>query len=138
MTNEFICNGLENLPEIAAELLKKFRDKRIFAFYGGMGAGKTTLIKEICKQMGIKDNVTSPSFGIINCYKGNSEEVFHFDFYRIKDIKEVYDIGYEEYFYGIGHCFIEWPELIEQLLPEDTVRVIIENSTQDNIRKVIF
>ncbi len=138
MNEVYECQGVDELRNIAEILLKKHYDKRIFALYGGMGVGKTSFIKEIVKLMGIDDYVTSPSFGVINCYKGNGKEVFHFDFYRIKNIREVYDIGYEEYFYGNGYCFIEWPDIVEQLLPEDTVKVIIENDQQVNFRKFIF
>jgi tRNA threonylcarbamoyladenosine biosynthesis protein TsaE len=101
-----------------------------------MGAGKTTLIKELCHHLGATDIVQSPSFTIVNEYKTTrGESIFHFDFYRIKKLEEVMDIGYEEYFYSGDYCFIEWPELIEQLLPNDVVRVSING---DNERVIEF
>ena len=101
-------------------------ERKVFAFYGKMGAGKTTFIKAICEALGVEDVVTSPTFAIVNEYKAPSGSVYHFDFYRIKNLREAYDIGCEEYFYSGQPCFIEWPELIEELLPEDAVRVNIE------------
>ena len=100
------------------------------AFYGSMGAGKTTFIKAICDVLGVTDTVNSPTFAIVNEYlAANGESVYHFDFYRIKKIEEAYDFGYEDYFYSGNLCLIEWPELIEELLPEETVRVKIEETT---------
>ena len=114
------------MPQAAGEIIKTFADDRIFAFYGSMGAGKTTFIKAICHELGVNDIVQSPSFSIINEYKTTSgESIFHFDFYRIKKLEEVFDIGYEDYVYSGCYCFIEWPELIESLLPEETVRIRI-------------
>ncbi len=119
--------SLSNINEAAAEFLKKLGDKRIVAFYGSMGAGKTTFIKAICDVLGVTDTVNSPTFAIVNEYLAASgDSVYHFDFYRIKKIEEAYDFGYEDYFYSGNLCLIEWPELIEELLPEDTVRVKIE------------
>lgn len=119
-------NSTSQLPKVAEQLLAAFPDDRFFAFFGAMGVGKTTLIKEMCAQLGVQDNVCSPTFAIINEYKechGNS--VYHFDFYRIKSVQEAYDIGYEEYFYSGDYCFTEWTEKIEELLPECHVRVEI-------------
>lgn len=122
------------LPDIARKLLTSYPDKRIFAFYGEIGAGKTTFIKAICRELGVEDEALSPSFAIINEYHTTQEEpVYHFDFFRIKKLEEVYDIGYEEYFYSGNFCFIEWPELIDELLPEETVKVTIKGSTQRTI-----
>ena len=108
---------------------------RVFAFYGKMGAGKTTFIKALCAELGVNDEVTSPTFAIVNEYGQN---VFHFDFYRIKRLEEVYDLGYEDYFYRKDAlCLIEWPELIEELLPDDTLRVEISEEA-DGTRKLII
>ncbi|MBQ1651011.1 MAG: tRNA (adenosine(37)-N6)-threonylcarbamoyltransferase complex ATPase subunit type 1 TsaE, partial [Paludibacteraceae bacterium] len=121
---------LENIDKAASEFLKELGDRKIVAFYGSMGAGKTTFIKAICDVLGVTDTVNSPTFAIVNEYlAANSERVYHFDFYRIKKIEEAYDFGYEDYFYSGNLCLIEWPELIEELLPEDTVRVKIEETT---------
>ena len=115
------------LADAAQEFIAQMGESRIFAFYGTMGAGKTTFVKALCKAMGVTDTVNSPTFAIVNEYDTPSgRPIYHFDFYRIKRLAEVYDMGYEDYFYGCGLCFIEWPELIEELLPEDTVRVNIE------------
>jgi len=122
-----------DLLPVAKQLIAANPSGRIFAFYGPMGAGKTTFIKAICKELGVADIVQSPSFSIINEYitkEGGS--VYHFDFYRIKKLEEVYDIGYEDYLFSGSFCFIEWPELIEPLLPENTIRVRIKG-TADRI-----
>lgn len=117
----------KELHWIAKDLLKKFPDSRIFAFYGNMGAGKTTLIQAACHALGSKDYVTSPSFALINEYKsGQNIKIFHFDFYRIKSLTEAFDIGYEDYFFSGHYCFIEWPGKIESLLPPDTIRINLE------------
>ena len=118
------------LPAVAQNLLETFGEERFFAFFGKMGVGKTTLIKELCAALGVEDNVCSPTFAIVNEYSrplntGN-EPVYHFDFYRLKSLAEAYDIGYEEYFYSGCFCFTEWTEKIEELLPERYVRVDIE------------
>jgi tRNA threonylcarbamoyladenosine biosynthesis protein TsaE len=118
--------SLSEINHIAARFIQAHPADRIFAFYGGMGAGKTTFIKALCEEMQVLDYVTSPSFSLINEYKTeNSGTIFHFDFYRIKSLREVYDIGYEDYFYSSDYCFIEWPELIEPLLPSIAVKVWI-------------
>jgi tRNA threonylcarbamoyladenosine biosynthesis protein TsaE len=115
----------ELLPA-AKQLLAAHPAGRVFAFYGSMGAGKTTFIKAICHELGVADIVQSPTFSIINEYKTvEGDSVFHVDFYRIKKLEEVYDIGYEDYIYSGSYCFLEWPELIESLLPEDAIRVRI-------------
>ncbi|MDP4282638.1 MAG: tRNA (adenosine(37)-N6)-threonylcarbamoyltransferase complex ATPase subunit type 1 TsaE [Bacteroidota bacterium] len=115
------------LEKAARDLMAAYPDARVFAFYGKMGVGKTTFIRSICRLLGAEDIVQSPSFAIINEYlteKGDS--LYHFDFYRIRKLEEVYDLGYEDYFYSGKYCFIEWPELIESLLPSDVVRIMME------------
>ena len=120
---ERVLDNLEQLPRLASDLLEEFREERFFAFFGKMGVGKTTLIKALCDQLGVKEVVCSPTFAIINEYtSGEGEPVYHFDFYRLKSAEEAYDIGYEEYFYSGMYCFTEWTEKIEQLLPEHYVR----------------
>ena len=115
------------LPEVARKLIETFPDDRFFAFFGKMGVGKTTLIKEICAALGVRENVCSPTFAIVNEYSTEEgEPVYHFDFYRMKSVAEAYDIGYEEYFYSGCYCFTEWTEKVEELLPERYVRVDIE------------
>ena len=120
-------DNIEELPEVARNLLSTFGEERFFAFFGKMGVGKTTLIKELCLCLGVEDNVCSPTFAIVNEYSDREgEPVYHFDFYRLKNLAEAYDIGYEEYFYSGYYCFTEWTEKIEELLPERYVRVEIE------------
>ena len=114
--------GGESLNAIAKEFLEAIGDHRVIAFYGQMGAGKTTFIRALCQALGVVEPVTSPTFAIVNEYEG---PIFHFDFYRIRRLEEAYDIGFEDYLYSGHLCLIEWPELIEELLPDDTVRVHI-------------
>lgn len=117
----------EALPAAAKEFVAAMGEHKVFAFYGKMGAGKTTFIRAICHELGVTEEVTSPSFAIVNEYRSDTtgQSIYHFDFYRIKRIEEVYDLGYEDYFYGGGLNFLEWPELIEDLLPSDAVKVKI-------------
>ena len=121
-------NTLEEIEDAARQFVEAMGDNTVFAFYGKMGAGKTTFIKEVCKLLGVTDNITSPTFAIVNEYRSDiaGELIYHFDFYRIKKLEEVYDLGYEDYFYSGAVCFIEWPELIEELLPGNTIKVTIE------------
>lgn len=132
-------NNLDNINEAAQIFTDNMGNGRVFAFYGKMGTGKTTFIKAVCRCLGVNDVITSPTFAIVNEYTSETtgETIYHFDFYRIKKLDEVYDMGYEEYFYGGAPCFIEWPELIESLLPENTVKVTIEENP-DGTRTVSF
>jgi len=119
--------NLTALNTVAKNLINQFPEHRIFAFYGKMGAGKTTFIQSVCKVLGSDDNVTSPTFALINEYKTkNLLSIFHFDFYRINHIEEAFDLGYEDYLYSGSYCLIEWPEMIESLLPANIVKVKIE------------
>ena len=131
--------SLDLIHKAAQEFIKNMGTKKIYAFYGNMGAGKTTFIKAICQELGVEDIITSPTFSLVNEYTSNklNEPIYHFDFYRIKKIEEVYDMGYEDYFYSGHLCFLEWPELIEDLLPEDAVKVKI-NVNADDTRTVKF
>jgi len=124
---EIKIESLEDITSAAQKFVDEMGEKRVFAFYGKMGAGKTTFIKAVCEALGVTDVVTSPTFAIVNEYADAAgRPVYHFDFYRIKNLREAYDMGCEEYFYSGNPCFIEWPELIDGLLPEDTVSVTIE------------
>lgn len=117
---------LEQYATAAQQFIDAMQGHHVFAFYGKMGTGKTTFIKSICEAMGVEDCINSPTFAIVNEYmSGENDTIYHFDFYRIKSIAEVYNMGYEEYLYSDAYSFIEWPELIEELLPEDTVKVYI-------------
>jgi tRNA threonylcarbamoyladenosine biosynthesis protein TsaE len=137
---EIKIESLDNIRAAAHEFIQNMGDAHVFAFYGKMGAGKTTFVKAICEELGVKDVITSPTFAIINEYTSSTQggtPIFHFDFYRIKKLEEVYDMGYEDYFYCGALCFIEWPELIEELLPDDAVRVSITEQS-DGSRLVTF
>ena len=129
---EIRIKDLEHIREAAREFINQIGDHRVFAFYGKMGAGKTTFVKAICEELGVEDVITSPTFAIINEYSLSEGRLYHFDFYRIKKLEEVYDMGYEDYFYSGALCFIEWPELIEEVLPDDAVRVHIEVQPDDS------
>lgn len=133
--NIYIAGKPEDLEEIAEKLLSKYPDARIFAFFGIMGVGKTTFIQALARKLGVVETASSPSYAIVNHYltsKGDS--IYHFDFYRINKLEEVYDLGYEHYFFSGNHCFIEWPEKLEALLPDNSVRVTM---TLDGERRVI-
>ena len=127
-------SDISEIPQAARRFLAEMGDHSVIAFYGAMGAGKTTFIKAVCEALDVKGTITSPTFAIINEYRdGEENSVYHFDFYRIKKIEEVFDFGYEDYFYSGNRCFIEWPELVEPLLPENVLRISIRE-TEDGVR----
>ncbi len=136
---KIIIDNIDSIGKAAKEFVAQMGEHTIFAFYGKMGSGKTTFIKAICEELGVEDVITSPTFAIVNEYHTATadEVIYHFDFYRIKKTEEIYDMGYEEYFYSGDVCFIEWPELIEDLLPDDAVRVSI-HEIEDGKREVEF
>ena len=123
--NEIAIPSLNAIADAAREFVAQIGTHRVFAFYGNMGAGKTTFIKAICNELGVRDDVNSPTFAIVNEYVSNMGPVYHFDFYRIKNTSEVLDLGFEDYVYSGNLCFMEWPQLIEELLPEEIVQVHI-------------
>ena len=134
---EIKIQSLDQIHEAARQFIAEMGDNTAFALYGKMGAGKTTFIKAVCEELGVSDVITSPTFAIVNEYRSDTagELIYHFDFYRIKKLEEVYDMGYEDYFYSGALCFIEWPELVEELLPGNTIKVTIEE-IENGERKV--
>jgi len=129
----FKATSVSDLKQIAEKLIEQFGAKRVIAFYGEMGVGKTTLIKELCIVLGVTEIANSPTFSIVNEYVGaENKSIYHFDFYRIEKEEEVYDLGYEDYFYSDNFCFVEWPEKIPNLLPEDVVKVTLELDDENN------
>lgn len=140
---EWQIEHLESLPQYSHELLETFPNTRVFAFTGEVGAGKTTFIQSLCKQLGVTSAVTSPTFALVNEYpytdaaSGLPQSVYHLDLYRLRSIEEALEIGVEDYLYSQKYCFVEWPELIEQLLPEDTVWIHFE-ILSDSQRKMLF
>ena len=132
---EILIPSLDKIADAAQEFVAQMGHRRVFAFYGGMGAGKTTFIKALCQQLGVKDAVTSPTFAIVNEYGSDIGPIYHFDFYRIKNLAEVMDLGFDDYAYSGHLCLMEWPELIEDLLPDNTVSVHIEE-TDNGMRRV--
>ncbi|MBR2026378.1 MAG: tRNA (adenosine(37)-N6)-threonylcarbamoyltransferase complex ATPase subunit type 1 TsaE [Alistipes sp.] len=124
---EIVIASLDELKDVAEAVIESLDGRNVVALFGAMGAGKTTLISAIMEHLGSTDNVTSPTFALVNQYStAANEPVYHFDFYRINRIEEAFDMGYEEYFYSGGLCLVEWPELVEQLLPEDAMVVKID------------
>jgi tRNA threonylcarbamoyladenosine biosynthesis protein TsaE len=122
----FICAGLDSLDNIAAQILANSPDARVMAISGQMGAGKTTFIQALCRQLTVEDTVTSPTFSIVNEYRTSSgNPVYHFDLYRLRKPSELLDIGYEDYFYSGNYCFIEWPEVAGEFIPEDCLFINI-------------
>jgi tRNA threonylcarbamoyladenosine biosynthesis protein TsaE len=134
---EIKIRNKKHLAEAAEKFLKHYGENRIFAFYGSMGAGKTTIIKAICKALGAVDIVSSPTFTLVNEYSTLSgETLYHIDFYRIRKQEEVFDFGIEEYLSGESYCFMEWPELVEELLPAETINVRI--SVDENEQRTLL
>ena len=133
----FEINNIEELSKVS-DLLLDWREKsNIIAFYGTMGAGKTTLVKNLCQKLGVNDEVNSPTFALVNEYQTETfDSIFHFDFYRIKSLEEVFDIGYEDYLYSGSLCLLEWPELIDPLMPEHFIKVEITLGDTDTSRKI--
>jgi tRNA threonylcarbamoyladenosine biosynthesis protein TsaE len=133
---KILIKDKRHLNAAAKQLLQQSGENKIFAFYGSMGAGKTTIIKAICQTLGAVDIVSSPTFTLVNEYKTSSgESLYHIDFYRIRKQEEVYDFGIEEYLTGESYCFMEWPELIEEILPEETIKVRI--SVDENEQRIL-
>ena len=134
---ELIIKDLEGLRPAARDFINAMQGRTVFAFFGKMGAGKTTFIKALCEELGVTDIVNSPTFSIVNEYQSDvlNEPIYHFDFYRIKKLEEAYDMGAEDYFYSGHPCLIEWPELIEDILPEETVRV--EIAEMENGQRIV-
>lgn len=131
-------DSVEGLPEAAGKLLKVVGDRRVIAFHAPMGAGKTTLIAELCRQLGVADDSASPTFSILNeyCSQTTGESIYHFDFYRLETPEEAFDIGAEDYFYSGRYCFIEWPEIVEEMLPAETVDVKISVNPKTGVRTI--
>lgn len=145
---EMKISSLTAINDTAREFIRTIGSARVLAFYGKMGAGKTTFIKAVCEELGVQDVITSPTFAIVNEYSvgdGAGKEIgispddviYHFDFYRIKKLEEVYDMGYEDYFYSGNLCLIEWPELIEELLPEDALCITVSEN-EDETRSITY
>jgi tRNA threonylcarbamoyladenosine biosynthesis protein TsaE len=125
-------DSLSELSDVAREIIESLQGRTVVLFRGEMGAGKTTLISRIVEELGAEDNVTSPTFAIVNQYEGTECRIYHFDFYRIERLEDAYDFGYEEYFYSGDLCLVEWPEKIEPLLPEDAMQVMIRVVDEDS------
>ena len=131
---EILIKDISEIDVAAKKFVAAMGDRKVFAFYGKMGAGKTTFIKAVCEELGVQDVINSPTFAIVNEYvDGEGEPIYHFDFYRIKNQQEALDIGYEDYVYSGNVCFMEWPELIENLLPDDAVKVTIEEEEEGRV-----
>jgi tRNA threonylcarbamoyladenosine biosynthesis protein TsaE len=137
---QLIIQSISNLPNAAQSIIEHAGVNKIFLFYGDMGAGKTTLIKQLCSVLGTTDNITSPTFSIVNEYHAAKENIYHFDFYRLKNQTEALDMGYEEYFYSGAYCFIEWPEKIPDLLPlhysNISIKVLDDGGRQVNVENI--
>lgn len=133
---EIKIKSLDSIVDAARQFVDAMGENKVFAMFGPMGVGKTTFVKAVCEILGVEDTITSPTFAIVNEYRTNTgDQIFHFDFYRIRKVEEVYDMGYEDYVYSGAVCFLEWPELIEELLPEDAVRVTLSEE-EDGTRTI--
>jgi tRNA threonylcarbamoyladenosine biosynthesis protein TsaE len=133
---EIKIKSLDGIADAARQFVDAMGENKVFAMFGPMGVGKTTFVKAVCELLGVEDTITSPTFAIVNEYRTNTgDQIFHFDFYRIRKVEEVYDMGYEDYVYSGAVCFLEWPELIEELLPEDAVRVTLSEE-EDGTRTI--
>ena len=133
---EIKIKSLDGIADGARQFVDAMGENKVFAMFGPMGVGKTTFVKAVCEILGVEDTITSPTFAIVNEYRTNTgDQIFHFDFYRIRKVEEVYDMGYEDYVYSGAVCFLEWPELIEELLPEDAVRVTLSEE-EDGTRTI--
>jgi tRNA threonylcarbamoyladenosine biosynthesis protein TsaE len=131
-----ILNDISELRAAAKQLIKSFEGQRVVAFYGEMGAGKTTLIKAICEELGVTSAISSPTYSIVNEYMSSRGiKIYHFDFYRLKNVDEAYDLGYEDYFYSKAFCFIEWPEKIAELMPLEFEKITILKDGESRIIK---
>lgn len=129
-------SSLDKISEAAAQFVEKMGDRKVYVFYGKMGAGKTTFIKAVCETLGVTDVINSPTFAIVNEYEdGKGQPIYHFDFYRINKEEEAYDFGYEDYFYSGNVCFIEWPEMVQNLIPENAIEVHISEN-EDGSRTI--
>ena len=126
-------NNLEELPAAASAFITALNGKKVFLFDAQMGAGKTTFIKELCRTLGVMDNMSSPTYSIVNEYTGAIDVIYHFDLYRVQSLNECLDIGMEEYLYSGNYCFIEWPEIANSLYPEDSVKVTIRIENEKRI-----
>lgn len=132
---KFRIESLDKINEVAKAFLDKYSDRKVIAMYGNMGVGKTTFVKAVCEVLGMEDEANSPSFSIVNEYRGKNKTIYHFDFYRINKAEEAYDFGYEEYFYSGNMCFVEWPEKIDGLMPDDTL--VMKFSEEENGLRLI-
>ena len=135
---KIVVNCISELNDLSKIILKIRNDRDVICLYGEMGVGKTALIKVICKDLGVEDNVSSPTFSIVNEYvSSDGKSVYHFDFYRIVNNEEVFDLGYEEYFYKNSLCFVEWPEKISSLIPEEVLKIKITKNKESRIIEIL-
>lgn len=137
-TEAYTCSGLDELDKVAGQILDKYPQTRLFALSGPMGAGKTTFIQALCRKLEVKDTVNSPTFSIVNEYRTKADvPVYHFDLYRLRKPEEMLDIGYEDYFYSGNYCFIEWPEVAADLIPDESLYITILVDDKSKVRRFI-